>query len=174
MSIWLPPKVNRGLREKTSEYAASVESMVQRFKDKMDEFNRELYKLDPRLELIFVPPNADLVGAIPGRYHVLRTAPDAPPTLIPVTGPNGEFCEPDSGIFTWLAENDMWNDRAKHDRERMRRRAEESARRQKEREREEMREELVERWKAATETSISFNRSSPWSQNVAGARGRRR
>lgn len=170
MSIWLPPKVRPALRDKTTEYAASIHQMVERFRGTMEEFNRELHRIDPRLELIFVPPNADLPGAIPGRYHVLRTDPVAPPTLIPITGPKGEFCEPDSGIFRWLAENDMWNDRAKHERERMRRNAEESERRARDREREEIREEIVDRWKAATETSVSMTRARPWTQT---ARARR-
>lgn len=172
MSIWLPPKVDDRLRRKTSEYTASVDSMVHRLKGKMDEFNRELYKIDPQLELIFVPPNADLVGAIPGRYHVLRTPPVGPPTLIPITGPNGEFCEPDSGLFTWLAENDMQNSRARHERERVQRQAEESARRQKAREDEERREELVDRFNAAFRTSVSFS-DSPWTQTAKAKRAKR-
>lgn len=146
--------------------------MVQRLHGKMEEFNRELYKIDPRLELVFLPPNAEVIGAIPGRYHVLNKSPNAPVTVIPITGPDGEFVEPDSGLFAWLARNDMWNSRAKHDRERIERNADAAAQRQRERETEERQAELVERWKAATETSISMNRSSPWTQTAKARRAK--
>ena len=172
-ALWTPPRVDRHLAGRTTEYVASIDRMADRLRSVIDEFNRDLKKIDPDLELVFFPPGVEgLVDVIPGRYHVIRKIPLAPPTIIPVVGPNGEFVEPDSGLFDYLRRIDLWNGRAKHDRERAMVEAERAAERRREREREERLEEIRERWAAATQTRISMSTHSPWSQN-ASATGRR-
>jgi hypothetical protein len=167
--LWTPPKVDRELKESSRSYAASVEKMVDRFKSVLEDFNRDLKRMDPNLELVFFPPNAKAAGVIPGRYHLMRTLPDGPPSLVPITGPSGEFAEPDSGIFEWLRKSDMWSAAARRDRERANDEARKASERRKEQEAEERTAEIVERWKAATRTFVSMDRSNPWTQNASPA-----
>ena len=171
--LWTPPKATREEVDQRHKYAASVEQMVERFSSVIEQFNRELYKFDPSLELVFIKPTAsvaNLPGAVPGRYHVIRKMEDGHVSLIPIVGPSGEFAEPDSGLFKWLAEQDMWNDRSRRVREEMLSRAEASRLRQKEREEEERIAELKERYAAISRTQVSMNRDSAWGQNARGAK----
>jgi hypothetical protein len=171
--LWTPPKVDRGLADETRAFTADMERMLDRTRGILREFTRDLKAMDPDLELVFFDPDASGPGIVPGRYHVLRKDRfDGPPTLIPIVGPNGEFAEPDSGLFDYLRKIDLWNTAAARDRERAHDEARKAAERAREREQEERHEELVERWKAATETRVSMNDASPWSQNRTPA-GRR-
>jgi Mg2+ and Co2+ transporter CorA len=174
--LWTPPKATREEVDQRQKYTASVEQMVDRFSTVIEQFNPELYKIDPSLELVFIKPNAqveNLPGAVPGRYHVIRKLPDGHVSLIPVVGPRGEFVEPDSGLFTWLAQADLWNERTRRAREEMQARADAARLRQKEREGEERIAELKERYAAISRTQVSMNRDSAWGQNVAGAKKQR-
>jgi hypothetical protein len=173
MSLWVPPKVRRELRDSTAAHTADVMAMVDRFKGFMDQYNRMLKEIDPHLELIFAKPNARAPGLVPGRYHVMRHIPGGPPTLLPVTGPNGEFVEPDSGVFEALARSDLWNDRQTQDQRRNREAAERARDRQRAHEAQERQSELAERWAAVSRAQVSMNRSAPWSQNTSGRRGAR-
>lgn len=148
--------------------------MVERFRGVMDWFNRELKQIDPNLELVFAPPTAKTVGLKPGRWHVLKHVPGGPPNLKVIEGPDGEYVDPDSGLFDMLARSDLWNDRAVADQRRRAEAAQRAKERQEEREREALRAEAVERWAAVSRAQVSMNRSVPWSQNHAGRRGARR
>lgn len=168
--LWVPPKVDRELQQKTQEHTAQVMAMVDRFRGILSYWTRELKQKDPDLEMIFAPPTATAAGLIPGRYHVMKHIPGAPPALLPITGPDGEFVEPTSQIMEKLAENDLQNIQAVDARRRAMEAEERARERDRERDAELRREELVERWKAATQTRVSMNRDAPWSQNVAGRR----
>ena len=169
--MWVPPRVALELRNSTLQHKAEVDNMVERFAGILAYWTAELKKVDPYLEMIFAPPNANAVGLKPGRYHVMRHNPGAPPSLIPVETESGGFREPDSGVFEMLAKGDLWRDGAMDERRRLKERAEMARQRERELDDELRREEIVERWKAATQTRVSMNRSAPWSQNVAGRRG---
>lgn len=170
--LWTPPTESKEVRSTVADYTASVDRMVDRMHSVISSFTADLKKMDPDMELIFAPPNAEADGLVPGRFHVMRRDRfGGPPLLIPIQGPNGEFVEPDSGLFEYLRKCDLWNGRARADRDRAKDEAVRAAERRREREREERHEELRERWRAATETSISMNRSSPWTQNASGRRG---
>jgi hypothetical protein len=171
MSLWTPPKVDRDLREQTQAHASEVTGMVERFRGILKHYTRELKAIDPYLELIFAPPNAEAPGLVPGRYHVMRHNPGAPPSLIPIQGPNGEFSEPTSQVFEQLKSTDLWNTAVGHERRRREEAAERASVRAKEREQAERAEEVKDRWNAATRTFVSMDRSKPWSQNAAGRRG---
>lgn len=175
MSLWVPPKVDKALREERNAYTASVESMIQRFHGIMREFNPKLAEIDPHLELIFVPPNADpnVPGIIPGRYMVMRHNPGAPPSLMVVEDEEGRFMEPTSRLLDDMRERDMWSPQAVREREQRRARREYEREQARRREQEERHLELEERWAAATRAFVSLDRSSRWSQNAAGRRGRR-
>jgi hypothetical protein len=136
-------------------------------------FDRELKRIDEKLMMVWFDEGADLPsGAVGGRYHLIRDNEGAPPSVIPITGPGGEFIEPNSGLFEWLRKGDMWNAQARRDRDEARDRARRAAERAREREREELQEELRDRFNANFRTSVSLNRDSAWSQNARGRRGR--
>lgn len=141
----------------------------------VEQFNRVLRDIDPRLELVYVsqPPGVT-VDAPPGmvwnRWHVQITSPERDvPEFLPITGPEGEFMEPHSGVFDQLRETYTGSSDG---RRRFRLRKLEEAR-QKERAAEnsrvEMREELQLRMKAAFNPSIAFG-GRGW---TASKRGRR-
>jgi hypothetical protein len=169
--FWVPPTVSRELQDSTAQYRGEVHQMA-RHAGIVQAFNKELRAIDPHLQMVWFDEDVVLEGVVPGRYHLLRDAPGVPPTLEPICGPNGEFMEPNSGLFNWLRESDMWNAEARRDRERRQEEARRSAERVREREREEIREELLDRYNAHFRTSVSMDRSSPWSQNSRGRRGR--
>lgn len=168
-SLWVPPKVDRKLKEESNAYTASVESMVDRFRGILSEYTARLKEIDPHLELIFARPNAAAAGLVPGRYHVMRHNPGAPPSLMVVEGPNGEFIEPGSRLLDEVRAKDMWSPEAVRDRERARARREYEREMERQRETELRQQELLERWRAATQTSISMHRTvTPWTQNRSG------
>jgi hypothetical protein len=129
-------------------------------------WNRELKEIDPYLELIRAREDSTLMK--PGFWYVLRHNPGAPPSLMCVEGPDGEYVEPNSGLFEKLRSSDMWNAEAERDRQERIRRAEAAEQRRKGRESEDRVQEMAERWAAVTRTQVSMSRSSPWSQNVRG------
>lgn len=130
-----------------------------------EEFNRELKRMDPYLEMIFIGDDAMVQGAVPNRYHLSRKSPDAPATLIAITDEHGGFVEPGSAIFAKLAEGDLWSARSRRERQRAVEEAERARDRKKAREDEARRGELLERYNAAFRTQVSMNRSTPWTQN---------
>lgn len=172
MSLFLPPRVSRELVEERRVRDADI-FLRSRTDALCDEFNCDLAKMDPYLRLIFIGDDADVQGAVPNRYHLSRKSPDAPATLISITGPDGEFVEPGSAIFEKLAEGDLWNARSRRERELAQREAEAARDRKRAREAEARQEELKDRYNAAFRTSVSMSPDTRWSQNAAGRRGRR-
>lgn len=171
--LWVPPRVSRELQDQTRQYAHEIAS-TSRVDETCRRFNKDLRDMDPYLEMVFFPEGLPLpAGAVPGRYHLTYRAPAAPATLISLTGPNGEFIEPTSGVFKKLAQGDMWSNVNRKERDRRARVAERAAERAKRREDEDRLEELKDRFNAAFRTSVSMNRDSRWSQNASGARGRK-
>jgi hypothetical protein len=169
MALWVPPTISRELQAEAAQDEAEVR-LAMALKGQLDWWNRELKKIDERLEMAWFPEGTSIVGVVPGRYHVLRFEPGAPVTIIPVTGPNGEFVEPNSAVFDKLRQSDLWNDQA----QRARRRAQEELTRAKERqaarEREERREELQDRARAAWGVSVSMSKAGPWRQTAKARR----
>lgn len=137
----------------------------------MDYWTRELQKIDPRLMMIKAKDSTTVPGMKPGFFHVLRVNEGAPPSLIPLETPDGEFKEPDSSVFDLLRRNDLWNREAVHDRKRMTREAVDAERRRREREQNARAEELRERVKAMMSTSVSMTNARPWAQTAKARRG---
>jgi hypothetical protein len=110
----------------------------------------------------------------PGFWHVIRDNSDksAPPTVMTIEGPDGEYIEPNSGIFELLRRNDLQRPGAKRERREWQQRLEREERRQKEREREEMIAEANERWVAATRTSSRWTAHSLESERRGQTRGK--
>lgn len=80
-------------------------------------------ELDPRLSVVFINDSAhatmveegvtwkvDIPGIVPGRWHVhRRNDPPVADSYMPITGPSGEYREPDSGVLFELQQRDMGN-----------------------------------------------------------------
>jgi hypothetical protein len=177
--LWTPPQVPREQVEQRRDFERDLQSkMVRaemvRVKSVLDEFNYELRRIDPLLELVRAGENTRGTPMKAGYYHVIRWNEGAPPSVLVVEGPDGEFVEPSARVFESLKRNDLWdprNERLRRQRERL---AEQAAERLKLREREERQEEMVDRWLAGHRTFVSLDRSVPWSQNHAGRRGAKR
>lgn len=181
MSLLLPPKVQAEIaKEKWDVERQRRRALVLELIDFEDpvccEWQPVLEALDPYLRLGRAKPMAYAAGVVmrPGYYHWVRDNPTAVITVEAITGPDGEsFAEPDSRLLDQLRGNDLQNPQiyaaliANH--------AEAEASMEKERadEREAIDAEVLERWKAASETSVSMNRDAPWTQNTAGRRGRK-
>jgi hypothetical protein len=142
----------------------------------VEQFNKVLRDIDPRLELVYIdqPPGVT-VGPPPGmvwnRWHVQITSPERDvPEFLPITGPNGEFMEPHSGVFEQLRET--YTGSSDGQRRFRLRKLEEARQREKAAEagRAEMREELQLRMKAAFNPSINFG-TRGWTARTAGKRG---
>lgn len=168
--LWVPPSVSREHREQTERHKAEVIEAAMRDAT-CDWWDRELQKLDPALTLIKAHPDAEVPGLKPGYWHIVRDCTPAPPALLPLVGDDGEYVEPTSRIFDLLRAGDLQNPRAIEDR---RRKDEINERRKQAEEQqghEDRVEEMMDRWRAATQTRVSMNQDTPWSQNVAGRRG---
>jgi hypothetical protein len=169
MSIWLPPKVSAELRAETEAHRNEILN-AKRLHSILEHWNRELKTIDPYLEMAWFE-DCHVLGVIPWRFHILRHNPGAPPSLIPIEGPDGGYVEPASQVYDILRAQDLWNAEANHDRKKRQQRLEDAKERQKAREELERLDEIRERLAAATRTQVSMNTASPWSQNFAGRRG---
>jgi hypothetical protein len=169
MAPWTPPAVTRQLADEAERDAATVH-LAKALRGQLDFWNRELRQIDDRLELVWFDENVDIVGVVPCRYHLIRrNDPPAPVSVIPITGPDGEFIEPNSALFDRLRAADLWNDEARRDRQKRHEELIRRKRRQQERETEERQEEILERYLAATRTQVSLNTDAPWTQNQSPA-----
>ena len=171
MSLWVPPsvrapKVSNDLIDRTKDHNAHVDAVAVK-NDLCKEFDRELRRIDANLDMVWFGEQIP-VGGVPNRYHLRIRPPVGPKTLIPITGPNGEFVEPGSAIYAKLAEGDLWNGEAERFRKRSQHEAERAAERKRAREAEDRQEELKDRYNAAFRTSVSM--TPGWTQNSAGRR----
>jgi hypothetical protein len=152
--------------------AKTVRARMLKVKGILDEFNYELKRIDPKLEMVRAGENTHGTPLKAGHYHVVRWNEGAPPSVMVVEGENGEFVEPTSRVFEKLAQGDLWdpnNMRLLKQRERL---AEEAAEKQKVREREERQQEILERYQAANRAFVSMNRQVPWTQTAKARRPR--
>lgn len=171
--LWVPPRVDRKLREETVARDEATKAMFDLTGQPMDAWNVELRKIDPLLALGRAKERAAAPGVIAGYYHLLRFNEGAPMSVMPLHGPDGEFAEPSSQMLETLRAADLQNPRAVRDRQRLDEQQEAARVKGRETAHEERVEEAMGRWKAATETSVSMNSDTPWTQGVAGRRGRK-
>lgn len=146
----------------TAVHTAEIDLMAVLL-DELAEYNRELKQIDERLELIWAPESVTNPALVPGRFHVLRrNPPPAPPGLYPLQHQDGSFREPGSWMYDWLRRNDMWNDRAQAERERIVRDLERAKQKRREQEREEIAWEIDQRLRAKESPSVLFSTAAPW------------
>lgn len=169
--LFLPPKVHASLLEERRQFAADLFNVTY-VDDTCVRWNRELRRLDERLSMRRAYDTPVLGMPLePGLYHLIRDCENAPPSVTPVRGPDGGFTEPPGGLLEQLKGMDMQNPNVVRMRARIQALEAERVERHKEELREERIDETLERWKAASETRVSFNPDAPWSQGVAGRRG---
>lgn len=174
--LWTPPTISRELEQVAVEANAEIAGAVSHLKGRLDYWNRELRKIDARLEMVWFDESAKgIPGVVPCRYHIIRRN-DAPTpwSVIPVQTSAGEYVEPDSGVFEMLLRDDMWSESAQRERDRHRRLAEAAKARQRERETEERQQEILERVLAAKRAFVSMDRSTPWTQTARAKRAARK
>lgn len=174
--LFVPPKVRAEIAEQERRERRAIVWGLFDFDDPVcKEWQPELQRLDPYLRLGRAKPMAYVPGytVMPGFYHWLRDNPNAPPTVTPITGPDGEWREPDTAFLDQLRGNDLQNPEIY--RALIAQRAEQEAMEEKRRQehREQMNQEVLEHYIAANRTQISMNRDTAWSQNEAGKRGRK-
>lgn len=170
--LFLPPGVSRELQQERLAHYARVVALTQHA-DTMDDFNRDLKAIDPYLELVKAKETIEVGTPLkPGYWHIIRHNPGAPPSVMTIEGPDGEYVEPSSGVFRQLLEwCDLQNPAVGHRRRERAQAARDAEHKRLARERQEADEEAIERYHAATRTQVSM--TPGWSQNTAGRRGRR-
>lgn len=126
-------------------HRAQVKASVDMAIGQLDYWNRELKRIDPRLQLVRAHEKTTLPGLKPGYFHAIRDNGADPPSIHIHEGPNGEYRDPDSGLLEDLAKGDMWNTRSRREAEKRASEAKAAAQRQRERERELRVDEIHER-----------------------------
>ncbi len=133
-------------------------------------YTAELRQIDEDLELVKASNNATLAGLTPGYWHILRKG--TPTTILCLEGPNGEFREPGSFMYSWMLEQDMWNDGARRASQERQKKIAAAQEREKALEREDRIAEFNERWHSATHASVGFGASKrPWTAASAATKG---
>lgn len=182
MAQFTPPAVSKRLRDETARREAQADpGLIETRWKWVEDFNRDLEAVWSGMRLKWCPDPAPVeavaMGAKPGRWGILIPGKDGGPASVkPIIGPAGEFVDPSlnaSAIFEQLRACDWWNPLVRKDRERALHEAKKATAKRKQEEHDERTDWIVERYWAATHPSVSMNRSSKWSNNNAGKRGRK-
>lgn len=87
------------------------EEFVDRQVESARGIDQALKAINPNLSLVFVKAGVPAAhappGAVPGRWHVRWPGRDGFPSYLPITGPNGEYQEPDVRILPAIVERDL-------------------------------------------------------------------
>lgn len=155
-SLYLP----EAARSEIESDRAAIAAQYMTVKGQLEHYNPMLKRIDPMLELVRAHDRtAEGSPMKAGYYHILRHAPGHPTTILPLEYDNGERREPGSWMFTYLEEQDMWNDRARRASRNRSERIRDAAARQREQESQERVADYNERWKSANSTQILVKRS---------------
>lgn len=153
------------------EREAMVQAAAER-KGALMWFDRQLKDIDPLLDLVKATGNAQAPGMRPGFWHVRRRNPaPAIDTYIPITTPDGEFCEPSTWWLEDFRRDDAWNNGGWAEMQRRWDRRALSQQREKDRHREDRIEELAGRIKAKTNPAVSFS-DNKWTYRAGARDGR--
>ena len=168
-SLWVSPKVARELVDQRIHQAADILKMV-RLDPLCVQLTTYARGFDEKVSVVKASEKAEHPGIRPGFYHVMRFNEGAPLSINAIEAPDGGFMVPTTATLDRLRDSDMWNSRVVRDRRRAHEAEQEAIRRQEQQETADRQQEILERWKAVSETQISMNDSTPWSQNVKGRR----
>lgn len=180
MSLWVPPKVSQELLDERARREAAVQKVAlveERWKWKK-EFDAQLDRIVEGMQIVFCPDpcplEANAAGLQPGRWNLVWPGYRGGPLNVKaLEDDSGAFVEPGSWVFDMLAREDMWNERATRERNRIKREADEAKARRVERERAARDQDMLDRYLAATRTFVSMDRSQPWTQNASGRKARK-
>lgn len=161
--------------EQRAEWRAQLDKMFDWNDPVCVAWSPYLRELCPQLRLGRAKGRAAEPGftVLPGYYHWVRDNETAPPTVTPITGPEGEWREPDSGVLEDLAMCDLQNPKVFMRLLAQREERERAIEEERAREREERQQEILGRYLAGTRVQVSMNDHSPWTQNARGRRQRR-
>lgn len=96
-SVLLPDWVHRN----------QVQARAQVRAGELNWFDAQLKEMDPHLSLVKASDTANNGLMVPGYWHVHRRNPIGIDTYIAITGPDGEFAEPHSGVIEQLRKDDL-------------------------------------------------------------------
>jgi hypothetical protein len=139
MSLILPERIRAEAEAQIEAKRAAV----------IDYWNPLLKQIDPTLDLVQIKPNADDPNVIPGYWHLRRNTVEGFPWFFPITGPDGEFREPDHAFLEELKANDLWNPAVHRNKQEARIRREQARTRHKELRSEQQLDEVKSLFKAA-------------------------
>lgn len=97
MSLILPPAFQNEQRR----------AMLHERHEALRWFDQALKDFDPLLDLVKASENSDDPDLVPGYWHVRRRNAIGFDTYLAITGPDGEFAEPNSGIIEQLRRDDL-------------------------------------------------------------------
>lgn len=100
---------------------AELEAKVDECLDKAESWNRELKRIDPSLSLVLGKENVEDSELKASYWHIRQRVPGFADGYICLQGPQGQYREPGAWMLDMLLYGDLWNDRVKRDRERIRR-----------------------------------------------------
>lgn len=167
-TLFLPPRVARELLDERQRFAQCLRNACDT--DAVcDEWNPELRRLDPLMQLVKAPEYT-VVGMplVPGHYHLIRWNEGAPPSVTPVRHADGSFRVPDSSLLDKLRFLDLQSAQVVAAHRVMQAREQIAEAREKANTREARQGSILERYKAVSRTQVSMNDETPWAQNHAG------
>ena len=169
-TLYLPPRVARELLDERQRFAQCLRNACDT--DAVcDEWNPELRRLDPLMQLVKAPEYTVIgMPLVPGFYHLLRWNETTAPSVSPVRNADGSFRVPDSALLDKLRFLDLQSAQVVAAHKVMQARERVSAAREKANTREARQGNILERWKSVSRTQITMNTSVPWSQNHRGER----
>jgi hypothetical protein len=174
MTLALPPHVQRRIDlERRAEYWAGLKRNFTTSDPRCEHYSRELQRRYGK-GIFLVKANDTVEAGVPlrpGYFHLMQIPQDAPPWPTPLTN-NGKYVEPGDWIFDRLGAGNLREQRV---RDAIAREEQEDAAAY-EREKADQKQNRMERVKdivdSATKVRVSMNDRTPWTQGVAGRRGR--
>lgn len=122
---------------------AEMEKQAEFHTELAEHWTKELRRIDPYLEIVWVGERVDHPDLYPARWHVFRNNPEGPPSAWPLIGDEGEYREPGAWVLDEMRAADMYNDRVHRDKADARRRLQEAKNRQKKLEAEQRKDEAT-------------------------------
>lgn len=153
--IALPKRVEDEIAREQDQMRMQVEFMSTR----LNHFNRLLKQIDDNLEVVLAKPTTTVEGLKPGYFHLVRMIPGHPAYIKPVEYDDGSWRDLDSSILDLAIEDDLWNDRVRSERKKLRQRADDAKARQRAREAADRAAEIDARIKSLNSTQILVTRS---------------
>lgn len=153
--VALPRRVEDEVRREQEQLRQEAEFLSARLKH----FDRMLKEIDEHLSVKLAKENTTVEGLKPGFYHIVRMNPGHLAYIKPYENDDGSWRDLDSGIIDAAVEDDLWNDRVRSERRRVRQRADDAKARQRAREAADRAAEIDARIKSLNSTQILVSRS---------------